>query len=67
MLRVFLMRLGIGLLAFLLGWGRYMSLCGGVGGVVYLGCETGTVVGDTAVPLPERTWGASHTPDDDLA
>ena len=55
------------LLACLLGWGRYMSLCGGVGGVVWLGCETGTVLGDTAVPLPVRTWGASHTPDDDLA
>ena len=46
-----------------------MSLCGGVGGVVWLGCETGTVLvlGDTAVHLPDRTWGASHTPDDDLA
>ena len=49
-------------------WGRYMSLCGGVGwDGVWLGCETGTVLGDTAVPLPVRTWGASHTPDDDLA
>ena len=57
----------LGLLAFLLGWGWYMSLFGGVGGVVWLGCETGTVLGDTAVPLPARTWGASHTPDDDLA
>ena len=25
------------------------------------------VLGDTAVHLPERTLGASHTPDDDLA
>ena len=58
----------LGLRACLLGWGGYMSLCGGVGwGVVWLGCETGTVLGDTAVPLPVRTWGASHTPDDDLA
>ena len=48
-------------------WGRYMCLCGGVGGVVWLGCETGTVLGDTAVPLPVGTRGASHTPDDDLA
>ena len=54
-------------LACLLGWAWYMSLCGGVGGVVWLGCETGTVLGDTAVHLPARTWGASHTPDDDLA
>ena len=58
----------LGLLAFLLVlWGRYMSLFGGVGGVVWLGCETGTVLGDTAVPLAGCTWGASHTPDDDLA
>ena len=57
----------LGLFACLLGWAWYMSLCGGVGGVVWLGCETGTVLGDTAVHLPERTWGASHTPDDDLA
>ena len=67
-LRVVLVRLWLGLLACLLGWAWYMSLCGGVGwGVVWLGCETGTVLGDTAVPLPGRTWGASHTPDDDLA
>ena len=57
----------LGLLACLLGWGRYMSLCGGVGGVVWLGCETGTVLDDTAVHLPGRTWGASPKPDDDLA
>ena len=56
----------LGLLACLLGWGRYMSLCGGMGDVVWLGCETGTVLGDTAVPLPGSPWGASHTPDDDL-
>ena len=68
LLRVFLVRLWLGLLACLLGWAWYMSLCGGGGwGVVWLGCETGTVLGDTAVPLPARTWGASHTPDDDLA
>ena len=57
----------LGLLAFLLEWGRYMSLFGGVGGVVWLGCETGTVLGDTAVHLPGGTWGASHTPDNGLA
>ena len=56
------------LLACLLGWGWYMSLCGGVGwDGVWLGCKTGTVLGDTAVPLPGRTWGASHTPDGGLA
>ena len=43
------------LLACLLGLGWYMSLCGGMGGVVWLGCKTGTVLGDTAVHLPDRT------------
>ena len=58
----------LGLLACLLVLlGRYMSLCGGVGGVVWLGCKMGTVLGDTAVPLPGRAWKASHTPDNDLA
>ena len=57
----------LGLLACLLGWGWNMSLCGGVGGVVWLGCKTGTVLGDTAVLVPASTRGASHTPDDDLA
>ena len=46
----------LALLACLLGWGWNMSLCGGMGcGVVWLGCETGTVLGDTAVLLPVRT------------
>ena len=47
------------------GGGVSVSLVGW--DVVWLGCETGTVLGDTAVHLPVRTWGASHTPDDDLA
>ena len=47
---------------------EYESLWwGGRCGVVWLGCETGTVLGDTAVHLPVRTSGTSHTPDDDLA
>ena len=60
-LRVFLVRLG--LLAYLLGYAN-VSVVGWR--MVWLGCETGTVLGDTAVHLPGRTWKASHTPDDDL-
>ena len=64
MLRVFRVRLGLACLLACSG-GICVSVVGW--GMVWLGCETGTVLGDTAVPLPERTWGASHTPDDDVA
>ena len=63
-LHVFRVRLGLACLLACSG-GICVSVVGW--GVGWLGCETGTVLGDTVVLLPDRTWGASHTPEDNLA
>ena len=51
----------IGLLAFLLGWGRYMSLCGGVGCDV-VGLQNGDCAGrHGGAPARLYVGGIAHT------
>ena len=68
---VFLVRLGLVWLglACLLAPAAVVHECLWSGGVGWGWVEVAgrAVLGDTAVHLPERTLGASHTPDDDLA